>query len=270
MKKIILIGLACFSALQAGPPSISPSRVVVLYNSDVPESLQLAKLYQRARFIPSANLIGLKMPDREEVTGQEYDELIRKPLREEFRQRGWWKWTEAEGEPAILAESRMQVMVCMRGVPLKIARLSPPTVATAPSAEKSAPSPDPQNPLAVANEAAVDSELSILSWSDYETNGAIKNPFFESTHGWEAFSFPNVLLVGRIDGPSFAVCQQMIRDAIQTEPPGLWGLAYVDLAQFYSDGETCLRTCAVQSAYAWMPVIVHPWNEVFPEYYPMH
>lgn len=270
MKKIILIGLACLSALQAAPPSISPSRVVVLYNSDVPESLQLAKLYQRARFIPSANLIGLKMPDREEVTRQEYDELIRKPLREEFRQRGWWKWTEAEGEPAILAESRMQVMVCMRGVPLKIARLSPPTAATAPSAEKSAPSPDPQNPLAVANEAAVDSELSILSWSDYETNGAIKNPFFESTQGCEEFSLPNVLLVGRIDGPSFAVCQQMIRDAIQTEPHGLWGRAYVDLAQFYPDGETWLRSCAVQSADAGMPVIVHPWKEVFPKHYPMH
>jgi len=252
----------------AGPAPIMPSRVVVLYNSAVPESVALAKSYQQARSIPTVNLIGLEMPDREEITRQEYDDLIRKPLRDEFEKRVWWRLAPAEGNVEVAVENRMQVMVCMRGVPLKIAR-----VVAAEAAEKkpaaAGEKPQVEQPLAVANEASVDSELSILSWSGHPLNGPLKNAFFESKQGIEDVSLPYLMLVGRVDGPNYAICERMIRDAVATEKHGLWGRAYIDLAQFHPEGEAWLRACAFQSADAGIPVIMHPWKEVFSKNYPM-
>ena len=181
----------------AGPAPIMPSRVVVLYNSAVPESVALAKSYQQARSIPTVNLIGLEMPDREEITRQEYDDLIRKPLRDEFEKRVWWRLAPAEGNVEVAVENRMQVMVCMRGVPLKIAR-----VVAAEAAEKkpaaAGEKPQVEQPLAVANVASLDRELSILSWSGHPLNGPLKNAFFESKQGIEEVSLPYLMLVGRV------------------------------------------------------------------------
>ncbi|TAE89727.1 MAG: TIGR03790 family protein, partial [Verrucomicrobia bacterium] len=219
----------------------------MLYNSAVPESVALAKSYQKARSIPTVNLIGLEMPDREEITRQEYDDLIRKPLRDEFEKRVWWRLGPAEGNMEVAVENRMQVMVCMRGVPLKIAR-----VVAAEAAEKkpaaAGEKPQAEQPFAVANEASVDSELSILSWSGHPLNGPLKNAFYESKQGIEEVSLPYLMLVGRVDGPNYAICERMICDAVATEQHGLWGRAYIDLAQFYPEGEAWLRSCAFQSA----------------------
>jgi uncharacterized protein (TIGR03790 family) len=270
MKRFLFF-LGCSTGLaMAAPAPIMPSRVVVLYNSALPESAALAKAYQQARSIPTVNLIGLDLPDREEISRQEYEELIRKPLRDEFEQRVWWRLGAADATMEVALENRMQVMVCMRGVPLKIARVvkEVPADAAAKPTPNGAPQPEPQ-PLAVANEASVDSELAILSWSGHGLNGPLKNAYYESKQGIEEAALPYLMLVGRIDGPSYAICERMIRDAVATEKHGLWGRAYVDMAQFYPEGEAWLRSCAFQSADAGIPVIMHPWKEVFSKNYPM-
>ncbi|MEN9990737.1 MAG: hypothetical protein RLZZ224_439 [Verrucomicrobiota bacterium] len=267
MKRVILWLACCVSWAIAGPPAILPSRVVVVYNASLPESEKLAKVYQKARSIPTANLVGLELPDREEITRQEYDELIRKPLREEFEKRVWWRLGEVDAGREVAVENRMQVMVCMRGVPLKIARLAAEPGSTKASNNGSIPAN--QQPLAEANEASVDSELAVLSWSGQPLNGPLRNAYFESQQGIEAAALPDLLLVGRIDGPSYQICERMIRDAVSTETHGLWGRVYVDMAQFYPEGEAWLRSCGLQSANEGIPVIMHPWKEVFSKHYPM-
>ena len=268
MKTILLIwlfGLGAF--LLAAPVPVSPECVVIVYNSALPESAELAKVYQKARGIPASNLIGLALPDREEITREEYETTLRKPLRAEFEKRAWWKIGRADAQTTVAVENRMQVMVCMRGVPLKIARVVEPEKKT-----EAPPKPDaqaPANPALVANEAAVDSELAVLSWEAQPINGPLQNAYFQSKKSFSEAGLPFLMLVGRIDGPSYAICQRMIADAVAVEKSGLWGRAYCDLAQFYPQGETWIRSCALQCSDAGMPVIVHPWKEVFPKHYPM-
>jgi uncharacterized protein (TIGR03790 family) len=259
MKHFLL--LLCLTALlPAAPVPLSSERVAVLYNSSVPESLALAKAYQEARGIPSGHLIGLELPDREEITRAEYEEKIRLPLRREFTQRSWWQLGQADAVMTIATQCNIQVLVCMRGVPLKIARKE-----DGKPAEPAAAS----NPTLIANEAAVDSELATLSWEGQTLNGPLKNAYYESQKSFAEANIPYLLLVGRIDGPTYEICHRMIADAIATEKTGLWGRAYIDLAQFYPDGEAWIRSAGMQCADAGIPTVLHPWKEVFPKHYPM-
>ena len=68
-----------------------PSATIVVYNSDVPESVALAKFYAQKRGIPRDHLVALRCPVDEEITRGQYDKSIRDPLREIFRERGWWQ-----------------------------------------------------------------------------------------------------------------------------------------------------------------------------------
>jgi uncharacterized protein (TIGR03790 family) len=158
-------------------------------------------------------------------------------------------------------------MVTMRGVPLKISRLA--KEASPESKTQKDPAATPANPVQDANEAAVDSELAILSYDGHLLEGPIKNPYFESKSSFTDAQLPYIMLVGRIDGPSFAICQRMISDAKQAERTGLWGRAYVDIAQFYPEGDSWLRSVAAQTSDAGIPVEVHGWKEVFPKHYPL-
>jgi uncharacterized protein (TIGR03790 family) len=269
MKTIVLfccLGLCGW--LVAAPAPLAPERVAILYNSAVPESLELAKTYQKARGIPEANMIGLAMPDREEISRQEYEQSLRNPLRAEFSQREWWKLGRADETTTVAVESKIQVLVCMRGVPLKVARMAEPKKEPEKKPDPAQPAP-PVNPLEVANEASVDSELAVLSWEGQPILGPLRNGYFESTQGFSEAKIPYIMLVGRIDGPSLAICQRMIADAQAAEKSGLWGRAYIDLAQFYPEGETWIRGAGMKCADAGMPVVTHPWKEVFPKHYPM-
>lgn len=250
--------------IAAAPAPLSPERVAIVYNSSVAESLELAKAYQKARGIPSGHLIGLELPDREEITRAEYEEKIRVPLRREFEQRTWWKIGRGDEKTTIAIESKIQVIVCMRGVPLKIARTGEPA-----KTEATPPPQVPANPMLLANEASVDSELSTLSWEGQPLQGPLTNAYYKASKGFSEANIPYLFLVGRIDGPSYAICQRMIGDAIAAEQTGLWGRAYIDLAQFYPEGEAWIRACALQCADAGMPVVVNPWKEVFSKHYPM-
>lgn len=259
--------LFLFSAAFACAASIDPARVAVVFNQSLPESVELARSYQKARSIPESNMIGLDLPDREEITRAEYQKMLEKPLRDLFDKNRWWKRGRTPEGVIVAGENQIQVMVTMRGVPLKISRIAK---AAPPASEtQKDPAPTPANPVQDANEAAVDSELAILSYDGHSLDGPIKNPYFESKSSVAEAKLPYIMLVGRIDGPSFAICQRMINDAQQAERTGLWGRAYVDIAQFYPEGDAWLRSVAAQTSDAGIPVEVHGWKEVFPKHYPL-
>ena len=257
---LLSAGFAC-----AG--SIDPARVAVVFNQSLPESVELARSYQKARSIPEKNMIGLDLPDREEITRAEYVSMLEKPLRDLFDKNRWWKRGRTSEGVIVASENQIEVMVTMRGVPLKISRLA--KEASPESKTQKDPAATPANPVQDANEAAVDSELAILSYDGHLLEGPIKNPYFESKSSFTDAQFPYIMLVGRIDGPSFAICQRMISDAKQAERTGLWGRAYVDIAQFYPEGDSWLRSVAAQTSDAGIPVEVHGWKEVFPKNYPL-
>ena len=260
----LFLGFMAMPHLHAAPAPIKVENVAVLFNLSLPESEELAKAYQQARGIPAANMIGLAMPDVEEISRDVYQEKIHKPLRAEFDKRNWWKRGKTSDGMVIAGENKIQVMVCMRGVPLKISRQT-----EAPPKTESGKATPAVNPLQGANEAAVDSELALLSLDGYPLNGPTNNQYFQGKMGFAEAKMPFLILVGRIDGPTFAVCRRMIDDAITTEKTGLWGRGYFDIANFYPEGDTWIRAASAKMLEVGFPVIVNPWKEVFAKNYPM-
>lgn len=103
------------------------SRVIILANSDDPDSLRIARHYAEVRGVPEANLIALKMPLTEEITWREFVATIWSPLLDTLVPRRWidaipMALTDAFGRQKFAPyRHRIAALVVCRGVPLKIA-----------------------------------------------------------------------------------------------------------------------------------------------------
>ena len=66
-------------------PNENPaSRVVVLANSDHPDSLRIARHYAEVRNVPEANVIALRLPLAESISWREFVVTLWEPLRDEL------------------------------------------------------------------------------------------------------------------------------------------------------------------------------------------
>lgn len=240
----------------------SPKAVAILYNESDPESRKLAEFYCKSRDIPAGNLIGLGMPVEQTITRQQYDTVIAAPLRKTFEYRGWWN-REQDAQGVISPVSnRIQVLVIMRGVPLKIAQT--------PAKPDAVKSTDPQKQIFDGrDEASVDSELAILGIEGVSLVGAMKNSYYAADKAIADAKFPFLLLTSRIDAPTYATCERMIRDAIEVEETGLWGMTYVDIANKFPQGDQWLEAVVKQSVEVGLPVVVDRFNPTLPSHYPM-
>ncbi len=234
-----------------------PESVAILYNADVPESEELARSYAAARFVPAGNLVGLSLPQKPVISRAEYISTLQDPLRAEFDKRGWWKRAKDPNGGILPVENRIRVLVTMRGVPLKIAPGPKP------------PATDPKDPVASRDEASVDSELALFGVEGVPTAGVLTNVFFESKVGIGDVNFPFLILTSRIDSASWETCERMIRDAVATEATGLWGMAYVDIANKFPQGDDWLRAIAKANIAAGIPTVVDRFNDTLPRHYPM-
>jgi uncharacterized protein (TIGR03790 family) len=242
--------------------AISPEAVAVLYNSAVPESRKLADLYRISRDIPQENLIALDMPTTADISRAEYEKWILAPLRSEFERRAWWERQVDKAGVIVPTVNRIQVLVVMRGVPLRIN--------AKPLPEGMSPAPlDPQNPVAGHDEASVDSELAMFGVENLPTDGILKNKFYQSAVAFSEAKMPFLVLTSRIDAPTFATCERMIRDAVEVEKTGLWGRAYVDIANKFPQGDQWLAAVAKASDAAGIPTVVDSYHDTLPKNYPM-
>lgn len=240
--------------------AISPESVVLLYNESVPDSRKLAEIYRVARHIPRDNLIGLTMPTATDISREDYERSILKPLRDEFEVRGWWK-RRREGSATLPYENQIKVLVTMRGVPLRImpGKMPDGTPAT----------PDPRNPVAGRDEASVDSELAMFGVEGLPTDGVLQNKYYKSDQSIADAELPYLILTARIDAPTMDICERMIRDAVEAEESGLWGFAYVDIANKFPQGDQWLEQIVKADIEAGIPTVTDRFNETFPTNYPM-
>jgi uncharacterized protein (TIGR03790 family) len=253
--------LAGFTPLACAVPD--PESVAVLYNSAVPESRQLAELYRDSRHIPATNLIGLNMPLAPDISRKDYEETIAKPLRAEFDRRSWWKRGRDRSGVMIPASNSIQVLVTMRGVPLRIQQTPKP-------APGNSPPPAPaKDLLADRDEASVDSELAMFGVEGVPTVGVLQNKYYQSNRSFSEANFPFLILTARIDASSYATCRRMISDAVETEQTGLWGMAYVDIANKFPQGDQWLEAIIKANNRAGIPTVVDRFNETLPKNYPM-
>ena len=239
------------------------SATIVVYNKSIPESVQLATFYAQKRGIAKDHLIGLNCSNDEEISREQYDTTIAKPLREIFKQRGWWTLRKTAEQNEVAVASSIHFVALIKGVPLKIR----------PSATPEAESKSEMGPVLAHNEASVDSELSVLAFHSATIAGAIPNAYYQSFRRIGDFANAIVLLVCRLDGPNAAVVRNMIVSAIAAEKNGLWGRAYIDSSHNSAPGagmgDEWFSQISEQLRKAGIPLVYEDTPAVFADGYPM-
>jgi len=260
---MILSVVAIVPPVASAAPEVES--VAILYNSAVPESRRLAEFYQDARGIPAQNLIAIEMPVTADISREEYEKFILRPLRGEFDRRSWWRRGKDAGGVTLPVLNKIRVLVTVRGVPLRI-RQTPKPAAPPPKPGETAPPPDP---FRGHDEASVDSELAMFGVEGVPLEGGLQNKYYQSKRSIEDAECPFLVLTARIDAPTYATCERMIQDAIDAEKTGLWGMAYIDIANKYPQGDQWLETLAKENNRMGIPTVVDRFNDTLPSHYPM-
>jgi len=255
-----MAAISLIATILADARTLSNREVLVLFNKADPESARLAEAYRDARAIPSNQVLGLDMPLKADITREEYEDSIAKPLRKAFDDKGWWKRQRDAQGLLLPSENRIRAIVLMRGVPLRIQ----PT----PMKPEEGAKP-PADPIAPRDEACVDSELAMFGIESLPAKGVLKNSFYESTKPLSETKLPFLVLTTRIDAPTYATCKQMINDAVETENHGLWGRAYVDIANKFPEGDIWLNKIISQNTGVGIPTVTDRFNNTLPKNYPM-
>jgi uncharacterized protein (TIGR03790 family) len=256
-----LLLFASTSTLAFAEKPLAPATIVV-FNKDVPESVELAKFYAQKRGIARDHLVGLSVSKTEEISRDEYDTMIRDPLRAVFKERSWWTLNEPRGGAITVATNSIRFVALIKGMPLKI-RAAP-----------SYPGDKPGGPpIGNRNDASVDSEVAALGAFSDQISGPLPNPYFQSYKAIAEVDQSAVLLVCRLDAPQVATVRRMITDAIETEKTGLWGRAYIDGAHNSAGGlgvgDHWLAEARDQLHKVGVPLIYEDTPEIFPNGYPM-
>lgn len=233
----------------AGPPAATSPKagdlaasVVILANARQPDSVRLAEFYAGKRGVPAANIIALPLPEAEDITWREFIDQVYQPLQDELYHRGWLEGTATSLLDKLgrrryaFTGHRLSYLVVCRGVPLRI--YNDPTLLDEMNSRQIVP---PFN----RNEAAVDSELSLLAQSGTEIAGMVPNPLFANEHP-SPLDTGMVVKVSRLDGPTFNSARQLVTSALEGESRGLLGRYYVDFKGPHPDGDEWLGSVLTQ------------------------
>jgi uncharacterized protein (TIGR03790 family) len=236
-------GCALASPVHAAAPRPEEG-IVLLANTDDPDSLRIARHYAAARHVPVANIISLPLPLAETITWPEFVATLWQPLQDELIRRQWVQiipmtLTDPAGriKYAPLGH-RITALVLCRGVPLRIAH-DPALAADA--------LPFTKRAEFRTNQSAVDSELSLIAAGPYPINAFIPNPLFQNNAPTD-YEKSQIVKVSRLDGPNFAVANALVDQALAAERTGLLGRAYVDIGGIHAAGDRWLNTAATQLA----------------------
>ena len=181
-------------------------RVLVVYNSNVPESLDVATHYRTARSIPSANLCAIAPPSTTSLTQVQYNSSVRTPVR---------ACLKAAGPRTIL------YIVLSWGTPYKFTTDSRSFAIDSALADvwdevnsTFALHPDPPvntNPY----------------YANAQSLGNVYPPFV-SMSAYRTMGTKHIYSVWRLDAPTPALAKGLVDKAIQAETSGLSGIGCFD------------------------------------------
>ncbi len=228
----VLAGLA-FGATGANPGD----EVVIVYNSRVRESKQIAEYYAQKRQVPKNQIFGFDLSTGNDMSRAEFRDGLQHPLAKALEKQKLWHIASrivpsttnqagrVEWKPV---ESKIRYAVLCYGVPLRIA--SDPNYKD-PIAEK-------LRPELRRNEAAVDNELALLPVVEQHPTlaGPLGNPLYRSTNVALMHPTNGVLMVTRLDGPTPEIARGLVDKALAAEADGLWGRVYIDLRNITEPG----------------------------------
>jgi uncharacterized protein (TIGR03790 family) len=238
-----MLYFAALAGVLSGEPcarAISPNQVVVLANTNVPGSLDVARHYMKARGIPAAHLVTMDLPARESISRYVYETRLRDPLLVFLRDRNLAEQVTRDEasvqdheSPWRTVRSSVRCLVSVYGMPLRIVdtRFAP--------IAKLANWVDGVN---LRDSAAVDSELALLLHDPYDIQGSVRNPLYAAMHLEDLGDNAHAVLVAcRLDGPDPETARRLVDDAIWSEKHGLAGRGYFDalgtLDRGYAQGD---------------------------------
>ncbi len=209
--------------------------VVVVYNSRMPESKDVAEHYAQLRHVPAQQVLGLPLSTNAEVSRVDFQSSLQLPLARLLEDKKLWHFSSKK-----LDRSTVRYLLLCYGVPVKI--VEDPTLK-----EKGA------EQLRVElrrNEAAVDNELACLPLQKQNPllAGFLTNSAYAETNAAALNPTNGILMVARLDGPSAAVARGLLDKALEAEANGLWGRAYFDVRNIsdpgYKLGDEWIRASA--------------------------
>jgi len=249
-------------------------QVVVVFNSRMPESRELADYYAQCRAVPTNQMFGFDLPTSETISRAEFRDLLQKPLFKAIEKADLLT-VKSEITPAArdttgdatfrVTGAKVRYAVLCYGVPVRILKdpgLSEANIAKLPESLR-------------RNEAAVDSELALLPSLLLKpmVTGPLANPLYGATNAAALHPTNGILMVTRLDGPSAAIARRLVDQARAAETNGLWGRAYFDLRGLtnthYQLGERWLRGAAEICRLAGYETVVDEKAETFPASFPM-
>jgi uncharacterized protein (TIGR03790 family) len=243
--------------------AIEPAEVVLLVNRNLPESLEVGEHYRMKRGVPKENLIILDLPKVEDISRQEYDARIVAPVRAALKERkgkikvllciygvplrvgGKQPNDQEKAELAPIQMECKKLQDRIKELETRVKQLE----ADARKDAKSEPTKElpkvrdelkkaqgglrnlerRRNWLSYAeSHAAVDNELMLLWWDDYELRRFLVNPLhFQAPEEYRQKHAP-VMMTARLDGPTPEIARRLVDDAMDIEKVGLRGKVYVD------------------------------------------
>ena len=123
---VLMVGLAIFPRQSRA----GGEEVVVVYNSKLPESREVAEHYAAMRQVPPTQVVGLALTTNEVISRNEFTQMLQQPLADRLEKNGIWRFGEVRirgTNGAVVrvdqrvVESKIRYAVLCYGVPLKIA-----------------------------------------------------------------------------------------------------------------------------------------------------
>lgn len=232
--------LRCASAF-----ALEPNEILIIANSDIGASVQLAQYYCAKRDVPAGNILALPLGTdlNDTITRGDYEKQLTEPVRKKIYDYD--------------SVAQIKCLLTTYGVPIKVGKRAPlkdqqdnlTQLKKLAEQEKTEIEQLKQNGVTntskemkdtklkldqvqveidfiVGNEtnASVDSELSMVLFGDYELYRWQPNRLKDNPLGL----YSNTLMVSRLDGPSFEIAKGLIDKAIKAEKTGLKGIVYID------------------------------------------
>jgi uncharacterized protein (TIGR03790 family) len=239
----------------AQPTTFGPNDVWIVTNKLMPASRAVAEHYCAKRGVPVSHIIELPLPEGEEMSRDDFDARLRRPLRERLqaleqkdfillttygvpiRIQGTQPKPEDAGKLAMLQADlqslakRLELTNTQLGLAGNDAGKAEGLRRAKQSLQNSQRQLEMQEAVLSGKDthAAVDSELAMLWWKDYR--------LFRWELNWRYFTIPaeerqrrpRIVMTCRLDGPTPAVARRLVDDALAAEAAGgLQGTAYVD------------------------------------------
>jgi uncharacterized protein (TIGR03790 family) len=224
---IALLFLAMSCALRAADTG---DKVIVVYNTRMPGSKDVADHYAAMRNVPANQIFGFALTTNETMSRAEFRDALQKPLAKALEAKKIWHMgpyaiPSTNGGPATVIrkvlQTKIRYAVLCYGVPVRIEE----------DVGLKEDFADTLRPELRRNEAAVDSELAILPCIDENKplSGPLANLTYTTTNAAEINPTNGILMVTRLDGPSASIARGLVDKAMEAETNGLCGRAYFDL-----------------------------------------